>query len=280
MNELGIQRDDVDDKSELLAERLQIPLVHAPDKHAGLLLSYQNDRLTLSLPSDREAGSVCVDFTDPKLKFRLAQALSREAVVKAVGGCVSRLSDTSAASHVIDATAGLGLDGFILAAAGWQVSLIEQSPVMHALLGDGLRRSHLLVSQVNNDTLQSDRALRQLRIFGETLARLHLCDHGDSIDVLPTLPAAAVIYLDPMFPERGKTARVKKNRFLLQRLHGTHGAGQGLLTLSLRLAPKVVVKRPRQAEPLERLKPASSLTGKTSRFDIYVGRAHAVNMRR
>ncbi|MEX0738021.1 MAG: class I SAM-dependent methyltransferase [Pseudohongiella sp.] len=274
MNELAVQWDRGDDRGEQLAERLQLPLVSAPERHPGLLLSYEQHRLTLSLPSDRGAGSVCVDFTDARLLFRLAQPLSREAAVKAVGGCVSPQTGATAANRVIDATAGLGLDGLILAAAGWQVDLIEQSPVIHALLEDGLSRARQAVAlrdQPSQNVRQMSSGLTGI------LERLHLCDPGDSAVVMPTLAPARVIYLDPMFPDRDKAARVKKNRYLLQQLHGAESIGSGLLPLALTLASKVVVKRPRLAECLDGIKPASSLNGKTSRFDIYVGAARELN---
>lgn len=260
MTHLAIQYDPANANSEALAQRLNLPLVSSTDEHQGLLLSYRNNRLTLSQPMARDAGSVCVDFCDSRLAFRLAQSLSREAIVKAVGGLAAKHPDSDATPQLIDATAGLGQDAFILAAAGWQVSLIEQSPVIHALLEDGLQRARAAAS-----------APPHQRILQKILPRLHLCEPGNSLALLPTLPAAAVIYLDPMFPAREKTARVKKNRYLLQHLHGDHGAGEGLLPLALSLAAKVVVKRPRLAQPLEAMAPASSLTGKTSRFDIYVG---------
>ncbi len=260
MTTLAIQYEPGNAASEALAQRLNLPLIRSIGQHQGLLLSYQHNRLTLSQPMARDAGSVSVDFCDSRLTFRLAQALSREAVVKAVGGCVPKTLLTESAPRLIDATAGLGQDAFILAAAGWEVTMLEQSPVIHALLEDGLQRARIAAS-----------APQHQRFLQKILPRLHLLAPGDSLAVLPTLPRASVIYLDPMFPAREKAARVKKNRFLLQYLHGDQGAGDGLLPLALSLAAKVVVKRPRLARPLEELQPAASLTGKTSRFDIYVG---------
>lgn len=270
MSRLVILHDPDNPGSDNLAERLNLPLVGASDQHDGLLLSYQNHRLTLSQPSLRDAGTVCVDFCDVRMSFRITQALSREAVVRAVGGCIPKVSGSHRAHHLIDATAGLGQDAFILAAAGWQVSLIEQSPVIHALLEDGLQRARNAVSGAHDDLSLADQ--RHLRMLSDILPRMQLLEPGDSIEVLPDLTPASVIYLDPMFPTRDKAARVKKNRFLLQHLHGAQGAGEGLLPCALALASKVVVKRPRLAQPLEGVLPASSLSGKTSRFDIYVGK--------
>lgn len=277
MQRIVIQGQQTDRKSRQLAERLHLQLISTGAEHDGLMLCYENDKLTLSRPLERDAGSVCVDFNNARLGFRLAQALSREAVVKAVGGCVPKTAAVSAAPHLIDATAGLGQDAFILAAAGWQVSMIEHSPIVHALLQDGLRRARDVATLSGSAGLNTDPSVRQARMLADILARLHLCEAGDSVEVLPTLRPASVIYLDPMFPSREKAARVKKNRVLLQHLHGEDGSGEGLLAVALSLAAKVVVKRPRLARPLDGLRPASSLTGKTSRFDIYVGVRDNIN---
>lgn len=231
----------------------------------------QNERLYLRLPDEPQAGVLCVDFYESALQHRISKALSAEAVVKAMGQ--RPLNTTTAhplntgaspiapAAHLIDATAGLGLDAFILACAGWHVTMIEQSPLIHALLEDGIRRG-----------MQSGGTDSCAALFTkEALTRMHLCTAGSSLDVLLTLPEAQVIYLDPMFPDREKSARVKKNRYLLQQLHGEEASGNNLLPLALMLAHKVVVKRPLRALPLENIQPSASIKGKTSRFDIYAG---------
>lgn len=223
---------------------------------AGLTLVYRDDILCLVDESDAAAGAVWVDFDSPDLRFRRRQVLSREFLVKAVGGLRPRQTarNIPGEGHIIDATAGLGQDAFILACAGWKVTLQEQSAAVHALLADGLVRA----------SRAEDEGLRQ------AIARMRLSETGDAVQELAQLPAAEVIYLDPMFPEREKSARVKKNRFLLQRLHGNEGQGEGLLAAALTLTMKVVVKRPRLAPPLGAA-PSAQILGKTSRFDIYVG---------
>ena len=59
-----------------------------------------------------------------------------EAVAKAVGIKKEYLPD------VIDATAGLGRDAFVLAALGCHVRMLERHPVVAALLDDGLQRGY------------------------------------------------------------------------------------------------------------------------------------------
>jgi 16S rRNA (guanine1516-N2)-methyltransferase len=139
--------------------------------------------------------------------------------------------------------------------------LCEQSAVVHALLSDGLLRARQ--QSINSGDSQ----------LADALQRMMLLPPMDSVSYLQTCDRVAVVYLDPMFPEREKSARVKKNRFLLQRLH-EHGAqGDGLLGSALAVAPRVVVKRPRTAPFLDTLKPVGNVSGKTSRFDIYAGKA-------
>ncbi|MDP2286867.1 MAG: class I SAM-dependent methyltransferase [Pseudohongiella sp.] len=236
-----------------------------------------DNRLCLGLAAEPEAGVLCVDFADPAIQHRISKALSGEAVVKAMGQrphtssphpLFSQCQFLKPESHLIDATAGLGLDAFILACAGWHVTMIEQSPLIHALLSDGIQRALLLP--------ESDTTAQKLT--RAALSRLYLCPPGSSLDVLPTLPEAHVIYLDPMFPDRDKSARVKKNRYLLQQLHGEEAQGHNLLPLALSLAHKVVVKRPARALPLDNIKPSAAITGKTSRFDIYAGKSKRLIM--
>lgn len=233
------------------------------------VLFHQQNRLCLGLPDEPDAGILTVDFFDPAILHRISRPLSAESLVKATGSrpkdagphplaTGQRMSESRA--HLVDATAGLGLDAFILACAGWQVTMVEQSPLIHALLADGLKRGLETASQANNKSMLAN------------LERLYLMPVSDSLQVLPQLPGAAVIYMDPMFPEREKSARVKKNRYLLQQLHGEEAQGENLLTLALKLAQKVVVKRPQHAHPLDYIKPSGSIHGKTARFDIYAGK--------
>lgn len=228
--------------------------VHLPD---ALRLERIDGNLSL-YHIDQPQASISVDFSSAGMQYRRHQPARQQAVVKAAGK-ISTLNKTL--PQLIDATAGLGVDAFLLASAGWHVQMIEQSPVIHALLKDGLQRA-----QEEAVSSSSDAA------FAETVARLSLAACEDSRRVLADIAPVDVIYLDPMFPARKKTAQVKKERWLLQQLHDEQSEGHHLLRAAMQRAKKVVVKRPVQAQPLDGIKPASALTGKTSRFDIYVGK--------
>ena len=90
--------------------------------------------------------------------------------------------------------------------------------------------------------------------------------HASGIDALAEItPPPDVVYLDPMYPHRQKSALVKKEMRVFQSLVGADEDADLLLAPALALATRrVVVKRPDYAEPLagrkrlRRLKPKPS----------------------
>ena len=186
------------------------------------------------------------DFTRLLPRIRRGN-LSRELLVRAVKikGVPELL--------VADATAGLGEDSFLLAAAGCRVLLFEYDPVIFALLSDALERA-------KKDPETAPIALR-MTLFP-----------GDSIPALPTLtPHPDVVLLDPMFPERTKSALVKKKFQLLHQLERPCENEAALLDAALAARPKrVVIKRPAKGPYLAGVKPSYSLSGSAVRFDCVV----------
>ena len=157
--------------------------------------------------------------------------------------------------RVLDATAGLGRDAFVLASLGCEVQAIERHPVVAALLADGLLRA------------QSDVEV------AEVTARMTL-NFGSSLDQLSTVCQQVrpdVIYLDPMFAHDVKQkAAVKKEMAAFQDLVGQDDDADGLLAIALEHARcRVVVKRARKALPLANRAPSYALVGKANRFDVY-----------
>lgn len=188
-----------------------------------------------------------VDFIGGRLGYRLAAGRARqETLVRAVLGRYSP-SDT----RVLDATAGLGRDAALIAAAGCEVVLLERQPLLAALLADGLARAGCLPF--------CDRMTLQAR---------DACDYMQTLG----LDAVDVIYLDPMFTPSGGRANVKKELAWLKQLLGPATAleEQQLLELARsRAKRRVVVKRAAKAPPLAQVPPTASLAGKAVRFDIY-----------
>ena len=154
---------------------------------------------------------------------------------------------------VVDATAGLGEDSFLLAAAGYAVTLYERDAVIAALLADALDRA-------THETGLKDAAQRMTLITGDAI---------EGLRGMTTSPD--VVYLDPMFPGRKKSAAVKKKLQLMQRLEQPCADEREMLDAAFGAKPrKVVVKRPAKGPHLAGAKPSYVLTGKAVRFDVYV----------
>jgi len=207
--------------------------------------------LALVKLSDPALGAISVDFDDKTLAWRQRHPQQPEALLKAAGVRPGH------PLRVLDATAGLGQDAFIFANAGCEVLMLERSEFLFALLEDGLRRA-----SCSQDARVRDAAAR-MRV---------ICADSAQIDFKALAQVPDVVYLDPMFPERRKkSAKVKKNMFMLQQLLDNEPVAEGLLRAALQAAGKrVVVKRPRIAGFLEDCKPSYQLLGTSSRFDIYL----------
>ena len=151
----------------------------------------------------------------------------------------------------VDATAGLGEDSLLLAAAGFRVTLFERDETIAALLADSLERA------------AADERL------ADAVARMTLLA-GDSVSALPEL-SPDVVLLDPMFPDRGKSASAKKKLQLIQMLERPCEDEEALLAAALAAHPrKVVIKRPAKGPTLAGVKPSYSLAGKAIRYDVIV----------
>jgi 16S rRNA (guanine1516-N2)-methyltransferase len=154
---------------------------------------------------------------------------------------------------VIDATAGLGRDAFLLASMGAEVTLIERSAEVHALLADALARA----SDADDGT-------------ADVVARMTLIQ-GDARRLLAGM-TADVVMVDPMHPERTKSALVKQEMRLLRSLVGADTDALELMQAALACARKrVVLKWPLRAEPMEGLRaPSHQILSKTLRYDVFM----------
>ena len=153
----------------------------------------------------------------------------------------------------VDATAGLGEDSLLLAAAGFSVTLIERDPAIAALLSDELAR-----------------AGEDAQLAG-IVSRMRLIE-GDAVEVLPALGFVPdVVFLDPMFPAKRKDAATKKKLQVFQMLEKPCDSEEELLAAAIAARPrKVVVKRPLKGPHLGGVKPSSSIAGKVVRYDIII----------
>lgn len=165
----------------------------------------------------------------------------------------AKIKDAEEPLWIIDATAGLGEDSILLAAAGHRVTLFERDPIICALLKDAVRRASKAPE------------------LKETAARMTVVE-GDSIELLSKLTEKPdVILLDPMFPEKTNTALVKKKFQMIYLLERQSDDEDLLMQAALAADPrKIVVKRPLKGPFLGGVKPGYSLEGKTIRYDCIV----------
>lgn len=247
--------------AEQLAEELGLPLMASfpEDKSLKLsegceyLLQYDDDGLSLR-PSNRQShGAVRCEFaTGANSHRRRFGGGNGQAIAKAVGVSGKFLP------QVLDLTAGLGSDGFVLAGLGCDLRLLERNPIVHSLLRDGLQRARIAG--------QDDSAL------AEIVARMALInvDAASYLRDLQVESHADIVYMDPMFPERKKSAAVKKEMQAFHRIVGADADASELLDLALSCARyRLVIKRPASAGFLADRKPSYSLEGKSTRFDIF-----------
>ncbi|MCP8632795.1 class I SAM-dependent methyltransferase [Pseudomonas mosselii] len=236
-------------QAEAWAERLGLPLV---DETAEFAVQLGGEGLQIQQLGPQAPGPVRVDFVEGQAAHRrLYGGGNGQMIAKAVGIA------QGVRPQVLDATAGLGKDAFVLASLGCQMTLIERQPLIAALLEDGLARA------------------RGDEEIGPIVARMRLLT-GNAIERMRAWEGEApqVIYLDPMFPHRDKSALVKKEMRVFRPLVGDDLDAPALLEAALALAThRVVVKRPRKAPVIEGAKPSHSLEGKSSRYDIYPKKA-------
>lgn len=230
-------------RAQDLARDLNLELVTEPLEY-DLLLVLTNERLELREVGTK-TGAVLVDFVEGKAAHRRNHR-GVEGIAKAVG---LKLGKTPA---VFDATAGLGRDAFVLASLGCTVTLCERNLVVWALLEDGLRRAL-------EDPETAPIAARM------TLLR------GNALEWIEHL-RPEVVYLDPMYPFRVKSALPKKEMRLFHGLVGQDEDAAQVLETALKLGcARAVVKRPLHAEPLLD-RAHTRLEAKNVRWDVYLQR--------
>lgn len=211
------------------------------------VLRYEEQGLTLYNTEPGAPGGLCVDFAGRDLQRRAEESLKAQNLGKALGLKSLRYP------VILDATAGLGTDSFLFGAAACQVVMLERNPIVHALLADALDRAACA-----SEALQATAARMRLRQEDFLHAKLE----SDTFDV---------VYLDPMFPDKKKSAKSGKGMFLLQQLITDSADERMMLQRAMQLARKrVVVKRARLSPTIGEHKPDISFAGSSNRFDVYL----------
>ncbi|MDZ4660961.1 MAG: class I SAM-dependent methyltransferase [Pseudomonadota bacterium] len=196
----------------------------------------------------KDESDISIDFVSLYKKLKKQNAFSKTQLLAKAIGFKGR------ALKIIDATAGLGRDSLFFLGLGCEVMAIERSPVIFELLSDAVQRA------------KSDEKL------GPLFLRFKLV-LGDASEILKNLPEQEfpdVVYLDPMYPHRTKSALPKKEMIILKDIVGEDLGSTNLLALSIKCSKgRVVVKRPPKGKPLAELM-NHSFKGKSVRYDMYL----------
>jgi 16S rRNA (guanine1516-N2)-methyltransferase len=220
-------------------------------EQTGLYLMVDGDSISLQQGGKKAPGPVRVDFVSGVSAHRRKYGGGNgQSIAKAVG--ISGAYKPT----VLDATAGLGRDAFVLATLGCDVTLIERHPVVYLLLKSGLQCAQYEVE------------------IADIMTRMKLLQ-GNSIELLRDwfklgYEQPDIVYLDPMFPHTTASAEAKKEMKLFRTLVGADIDEDQLWVQADAIARcRIVVKRPAKAPPLAGKAPSYSLLGKANRFDIY-----------
>lgn len=198
--------------------------------------------------SEHEPPELVIDFVGGAVGHRLRFGGGRGQDLPKACGLTKGQNPT-----IVDATAGLGRDAFLLASLGCEVTLIERAPKMHALLANALERAR----EAGPDC-------------AEIIGRMTLLS-GDAKDILPTL-SPEVVLVDPMHPPRKNTALVKQDMRVLREIVGADPDAFELMEAALASAQKrVVLKWPLRGDPLPGLRaPSHQIIGKSTRYDVFM----------
>lgn len=231
-----------DNEAESLASRLIVPYITSLSdvKSTDLILTYSKDGLSLNYGS----LSLLADFTEMIPRVR-DDMYMHELLFKA-----TKLKKTSEKLTAVDATAGLGEDSLILAAAGFNVKMYEYNPVIASLLKDAIRRA------------------KKNQILKDIVSRMEVVTGDSTIEMPKLLDEYDIVYLDPMFPEKQKSSLTKKKFQVLHMLERPCMNENDLLSAAMKVnSSRIVIKRPAKGPYVANKKPDYSITGKAVRYD-------------
>ncbi len=248
--------------ARLLSERFKLPidLQQSAEMTLGWHLVKKDPIPKLAL-FHKDSGPVFIDFISGKKAHRRHFGGGKgQPLVRAMGKLKEGLPT------VLDATAGMGGDSFVIASQGFKVQMVERSVAVAALLEDGLQRAQTILQNRSHE--ESDPELLSI-IMNMSLVQADSTDY-----LLSQKPVVDVIYMDPMYPEKKKNAATKKEMKALQNLVGPDKDSENLLQAALQTAAyRVVVKRPKNAPIIQlenpQIIPSAEISSPNTRYDIY-----------
>ena len=231
------------EKAKKISEKLNIEIKTDDNIEADLILQFDEDGLSLVSGNMKLHG----DFTNTIRRIKQSN-LEKELLIHA-----AKIKGKKQDLIAIDATAGMGEDSLLLAAYGFKVNLYEKNPIIAELLKDTLERA--------KQTPELKEIVSRMEVFEE-----------DSIIAMSKLDYKPdVILLDPMFPERTKSALIKKKFQILHQIETPCTNEKELLDSAIKANPKkIVIKRPLKGEYLAGIKPSYSVKGNSIRYDCII----------
>ncbi|HWU43021.1 MAG TPA: class I SAM-dependent methyltransferase, partial [Bdellovibrio sp.] len=203
------------------AQFLQCPVNPSSPSDFFFHLHFEEDRM---LVRDLEKRVLEIDFDKNHLDYeRRGHQGKNELIAKALGyakGC----------RKVLDLSVGLAIDSVFLMQLGFQVTGVERSPMLYALLSEAFSRTQ-------KDYLKS--------------YQLHFADALTFLKEQKGLLDIDAIYFDPMYPHKKKSALPKQEMVVFRDLVGHDEDAASVLREALTWpVRRVVVKRPLKAEEL------------------------------
>ena len=122
-----LEKGGARDMAEAFSRRTNTPIAEKPGEHLTVLFNSKGVSLTgYGLTYQGDFENMLHRVTNGRLQHEMLVRASKS---------------EKPGRKAIDATAGMGEDGFLLAAQGYEVTLYEQNPVIAVLLKDALRRA-------------------------------------------------------------------------------------------------------------------------------------------
>ena len=122
-----LEKGGARDMAEAFSRRTNTPISEKPGDHLTVLFNSKGVSLTgYGLTYQGDFENMLHRVTHGRLQHEMLVRASKS---------------EKPGRKAIDATAGMGEDGFLLAAQGYEVTLYEQNPVIAVLLKDALRRA-------------------------------------------------------------------------------------------------------------------------------------------
>lgn len=239
------------------AHKHSLAIQNIDEASTPFILNYKDNYVELI--DKQEKTNIHVDFISGTLAHRRKYGGGKgQAIAKAIG-----IKNYKLPLNILDVTTGLAKDAFVLACLGCGVTMVERHPIVAELVNNAL------ILADNDDDF------KEIKQQGFNLIQANAIDYLNKLSSKPD-----VIYMDPMYPERKKSAAVKKNMQMLQKLIGEHDHKGShdkstdeteLFNCALiNVKKRVVVKRPKGAPTLTDKKPTMSIESKITRYDVYV----------